>query len=124
MAAAISASVKVSYVVDLKVIVFVSVTVFSPFINTIAESCVRGLSMRLMLADIPVIGPVIVVSFEQLPNINVIPVTLERFHPDKFKEVRPEQNENIKSILVTEEVSKLDKSNEVRPEHSRNILAI
>ena len=56
MAAAISASVKVSYVVDLKVIVFVPVTVFSPFINTIAESCVRGLYPRSMLVDIPVIA--------------------------------------------------------------------
>ena len=69
VAAAISASVRVSYVVDLKVIVFVSVTVFRPFINTIAESCVRGLFMRLMLLDIPVIGPVIVVSALQNQNI-------------------------------------------------------
>ena len=43
VAAAISASVRVPYVVDLKVIVFVSVTALRPFRNTIAESCVRGL---------------------------------------------------------------------------------
>lgn len=65
VAAAISASVRVLYVVDLKVIVFVPVTVFSPFMNTIAESCVRGLFLRSMFTDIPVIGPVIVVSLEQ-----------------------------------------------------------
>ena len=69
VAAAISASVRVPYVVDLKVIVFVSVTVFSPFINTIAESCVRGLSLRLILVDIPVIGPMTVVSALQLLNV-------------------------------------------------------
>ena len=91
MAAAISASVRVSYVVDLKVIVFVSVTVFSPFMNTIAESCVRGLYLRSMLVDIPVIGPVIVVRLEHQSNIRSISVSLERFHPDKFNEVRREQ---------------------------------
>ena len=69
VAEAISASVRVSYVVDLKVIVFVSVTVLRPFRNTIAESCVRGLCVRSMLVDIPVIGPVIVVSAEQPLNI-------------------------------------------------------
>ena len=69
VAAAISASVRVLYVADLKVIVFVPVTVFSPFINTIAESCVRGLFLRSMFTDIPVIGPVIVVSAEQNQNI-------------------------------------------------------
>ena len=95
MAAAISASVRVSYVVDLKVIVFVPVTVFSPFINTIAESCVRGLFLRLMLMDIPVIGPVIVVSAEQKLNIASILVTEEVSHPDKFNEVRLEQELNI-----------------------------
>ena len=121
MAAAISASVRVPYVVDLKVIVFVSVTVFSPFRNTIAESCVRGLGPRLMLADIPVIGPVIVVSFEQYENIPSTYVTLEKFHPDKFNEVSFEHELNIEFILVTEEVSKLDKSNEVSFEHKLNI---
>ena len=69
VAAAISVSVRVLYVVDLKVIDFVPVTVFNPFINTIAESCVRGLTPRSMSMDIPVNGPVIVVSFEQELNI-------------------------------------------------------
>ena len=122
VAAAISASVRVPYVVDLKVIVFVPVTVLRPFRNTIAESCVRGLFLRSMLVDIPVIGPVIVVSFEQELNIRPISVTFEVSQPDKFNEVRPEQYENIDSILVTDEVSKLDKSNEARFEHDLNIF--
>ena len=88
VAAAISASVRVPYVVDLKVIVFVSVTVLRPFRNTIAESCVRGMLLRSMLWVIPVIGPVIVVSMEQELNIQSILVTFEVSQPDKFNEVR------------------------------------
>ena len=124
MAAAISASVRVPYVVDLKVIVFVSVTVLSPFINTIAESCVRGLRLRSMLWVIPVIGPVIVVSALHQSNTQFISIAFEVSQPDTSNEVRPLHPLNIDLILITFEVLKLDKFNEVRLEQPANINPI
>lgn len=96
VAAAISASVRVLYVIFLKVIDgFVVVIFTSPFRITIAESCVRGQGLRKRLSDIPVIGPIIVVRFVQLLNRLVILVTLVKSQPDKFNVVRPEQPLNI-----------------------------